>query len=106
MDCETSWQTEWSALLVAAGRFAESSHGVGKVADYIPALRSVPPDQFGIAVASINGEVAIHGDAERRFSIQSLSKVFLLAQACTTCGDEVWNRVGQLPSANPFNLAC
>ncbi|MFJ2994518.1 glutaminase [Pandoraea sp. NPDC087047] len=35
--------------------------------------------------------------------MQSLSKVFLLALGCKTWGDDVWSRVGQLPSTNPFN---
>ena len=103
MDCKTSWQTQWSDWLVEAAQVALSHLGAGEVAGYIPALRSVSPDQFGIAVASLDGEIASYGDANTRFSIQSLSKVFLLALGCKTWGDDVWRRVGQLPSTNPFN---
>ena len=52
--------------------------GQGKVANYIPALGGVAPDQLGIAVYSNDGELHYAGDASTRFSIQSISKVFSL----------------------------
>ncbi|MFO6137590.1 glutaminase, partial [Pseudomonas aeruginosa] len=52
--------------------------GRGKVADYIPALAGVEPNQLGIAVYSRDGELFHAGDALRPFSIQSISKVFSL----------------------------
>ncbi|WP_206001397.1 glutaminase, partial [Pseudomonas viridiflava] len=55
--------------------------GQGKVADYIPALGGVRPDQLGIAVYGNDGQMFSAGDAETRFSIQSISKVFSLVQA-------------------------
>src|SRR5665647_2794310 len=42
-----------------------SSIGEGSVADYIPSLASVDPQQFGMAVASNDGEVLIVGYAAR-----------------------------------------
>ncbi|MBR7559416.1 glutaminase, partial [Mycobacterium tuberculosis] len=47
----------------------------GKVADYIPALADVPADRLGIAVCTVGGECFTAGDADERFSIQSISKV-------------------------------
>jgi hypothetical protein len=38
------------------------SVGEGAVADYIPGLASVDPQQFGMAVASNDGEVHVVGD--------------------------------------------
>lgn len=77
--------------------------GYGKVADYIPALAEVDPNQYGIAVETVDGRSYMTGDAETRFSIQSISKVFSLAMVTRYLGDELWNYVGREPSGSPFN---
>ena len=77
--------------------------GEGKVASYIPELASVSPDQFGMAVVDFAGNVFAVGDATKRFSIQSISKLFALTLAFQREGDSVWSRVGREPSGNPFN---
>lgn len=77
--------------------------GKGKVADYIPALSAVDPDQFGVAMATIDGSVFSHGDAAIPFSIQSVSKVFALILATKHIGDNMWQRVGREPSGTGFN---
>ena len=77
--------------------------GQGRVADYIPELASVPPAKFGMAVRTVTGKTYAVGDAEERFSIQSISKVFTLALAMQLDGDGLWRRVGREPSGNPFN---
>ena len=77
--------------------------GQGKVADYIPALASVNPHQFGIAIYSNQGELFQIGDADVPFSIQSISKVFSLTLAIKHYGDDMWQRVGREPSGLPFN---
>lgn len=81
----------------------KSFWGQGKVADYIPALAEVEPRQFGIAVQTLKGQAYQVGDAETRFSIQSISKVFSLAMVTRHLGDELWKSVGREPSGNPFN---
>ncbi|SDV47188.1 glutaminase [Chitinasiproducens palmae] len=103
MDSTTSFQTSWRQRVDDAGAAAEACRGVGEVANYIPALRDVAPDRFGIAVANLDGQIVSYGDANDRFSVQSLSKVFVLVQGYRTWGDEIWRRVGQFPSSNPFN---
>ena len=65
----------------------------GAVADYIPALASVPRERCGIAVATIDGMVHDAGDADVPFSIQSISKLFALALALQREGDDLWRRV-------------
>jgi glutaminase len=78
--------------------------GQGKVADYIPALAEVPGDKLGIAVCTVNGEIFSAGDAQERFSIQSISKVLSLALAMGRYEEaEIWRRVGKEPSGQPFN---
>ena len=77
--------------------------GQGKVANYIPALGGVKPDQLGIAVYSNDGELYHAGDASTLFSIQSISKVFSLVQAIGHSGEDIWQRLGHEPSGQPFN---
>ena len=75
----------------------------GRVADYIPELAGIDPGQFAIAVCLADGTQCTAGDADTRFSIQSVSKVFTLAMALGRLGDQLWNRVGREPSGLAFN---
>lgn len=75
----------------------------GMVAQYIPELAQVKPDQFGMAIALADGQVLSTGDAKTPFSIQSISKVFTLAIALGRLGDQLWERVGREPSGQAFN---
>ena len=75
----------------------------GRVADYIPPLAEVDPQHFGIAIATVDGQEFVAGDADTAFSIQSVSKVFTLTLALGMVGDRLWNRVGREPSGTGFN---
>lgn len=75
----------------------------GKVADYIPMLARIDPRKFGMAIATVDGQVFTTGDAEEPFSIQSISKVFTLTMALGKLGDVLWHRVGREPSGSAFN---
>ena len=77
--------------------------GIGAQADYIPALAKVDPDQFGICLHLVSGEVYGYGSAEVRFSIQSITKVFALAMCLSLEGEKLWERVGKEPSGTAFN---
>jgi len=78
--------------------------GQGKVADYIPALATVDPNNLGIAVCTVDGQQFYAGDANTRFSIQSISKVLSLTLALSRYEEhEIWQRVGKEPSGQPFN---
>lgn len=91
------------ALLTEIADAAARNPEKGKVADYIPELARIDPDQFGIAVALANGRVFTAGSAETPFSIQSVSKVFALALALGRVGDQMWSRVGREPSGLAFD---
>lgn len=78
-------------------------YGRGKVASYIPELAKVLGAQFAMSVATIDGKIYSVGEASRNFSIQSISKVFVLALAMDIVKEELWGRVGREPSGNPFN---
>ena len=75
----------------------------GKQADYIPELAKVSPDQFGMCIHTIYGEVGAVEQADMRFSIQSISKVFTLAACLSIKGDDLWTKVGKEPSGTAFN---
>ena len=75
----------------------------GEVATYIPELARVDVQSFGLAVIDAEGNVAVGGDSETPFSIQSISKVFTLTLALGKIGDMLWTRVGREPSGSPFN---
>lgn len=77
--------------------------GSGTPAEYIPALASVDPRQFGMALVDLDGAVHGVGDWQVPFSTQSVTKVFALALALAEGGAGLWERVGREPSGNPFN---
>ena len=76
----------------------------GEVADYIPQLADANPDQLGVALCSVTGHLYSAGDAENRFTIQSISKPFIYALALQELGlSEVREVVGLEPSGQAFN---
>lgn len=77
--------------------------GQGKVADYIPALANIDPNQFGMAVTLNNGEFYGVGAYEQAFSIQSISKVFSFTLALREYKKKLYRRVWREPSGDPFN---
>jgi glutaminase len=79
------------------------SLGRGRVPDYIPALATADPSAFGLAVATVEGEVHGIGAWQQAFSVQSISKVFALALVVARDGPAIWSRVGREPSGDPFN---
>lgn len=81
----------------------EPYRGMGKVADYIPALACADPNKFGIAFAGADGMVHGVGDCDEPFSLQSVSKVFTLALALERVQAALWKKVGREPSGSAFN---
>lgn len=75
----------------------------GRQADYIPALAKVDPDQFGMCLKTVSGEEYPFMQADTRFSIQSITKVFALAMCLSLKGEDLWKRVGKEPSGTAFN---
>lgn len=75
----------------------------GKQADYIPVLAKVDPDQYGIALKTVDGQAYSHMQADTRFSIQSISKVFAVAMGLAVKGESLWKLVGKEPSGTAFN---
>jgi glutaminase len=76
----------------------------GKNADYIPALAKVDPNLFGIALIGVDGKVYAAGDIKTEVSIQSISKVFTMAQVIQEQGlDSIEKRIGVDATGARFN---
>lgn len=76
----------------------------GKNADYIPALAKVPSDLFGIALVTPDGKVYTEGDVKQEFSIQSISKVFTMAEVFQESGEKaVADNIGVDATGDVFN---
>ena len=95
--------TDLAAIIAEVHEELSAQAGCGEVADYIPALARVDPKCFGLAAATPDGAVHCAGDADVPFSIQSISKVFVLALALEREGATLWEAVGREPSGTPFN---
>src|SRR4051812_14955577 len=62
------------------------------------------PDQFGVCLAALDGDLYSAGDHGLAFGLQSISKVFAYALALADNGrEEVLRSVGVEPSGDSFN---
>jgi glutaminase len=76
----------------------------GSPADYIPELGKIDPSLFGIAIATVDGQVYAVGDADVPFTIQSVSKPFMYGYALQHYGRlRVLDQVGVEPTGEAFN---
>ncbi|QQS50520.1 MAG: glutaminase A [Bacteroidota bacterium] len=76
----------------------------GKNADYIKELATVDPNIFGIALVTADGQVFTKGDITSMVSIQSVSKVFTLAQVIEQQGFQlVQDKIGVDATGEVFN---
>ena len=73
---------------------------VGKVANYIPELGEVSADKFGINMTTIDNKSFDVGNANEKFSIQSISKILTLTLAYKLEGEKLWERLDVEPSGN------
>ena len=94
---------DYATILARIAEEVRPFVGRGSVADYIPELAKVDLNQWGLAVATLDGQVFTAGQAETPFSIQSVSKLFSLTRAYELIGAALWQRVGREPSGNAFN---
>ncbi|KAL1230550.1 hypothetical protein TPS_09322 [Trichinella pseudospiralis] len=84
-----------------------SSCKLGNVATYIPQLARVNPDNWGMAVCTVDGQRRSWGDSEVRWCLQSISKAFSYGIVLDNVGDDVVHKyVGQEPSGRLFNEIC
>lgn len=90
--------------LVVAVHERYRANAEGATADVYPALASVDPGLFGVAVVANDGSVFRAGDADHEFSIMSVSKPFVFALVCELLGPrEARERLGVNSTGLPFN---
>ena len=94
---------DYQSILNAIYNNVVQDEDKGQIANYIPELANVNKDSFGIHLQLISGGAYSVGDSEKKFSIQSISKVLSLALAISKVGTDIWNRLDVEPSGNPFN---
>ena len=76
----------------------------GEVASYIPELAKADKNDLGICIVTLNGEVYKAGMWDKKFTIQSISKVISLMLAILDNGkDYVFKKVGVEPTGDSFN---
>lgn len=76
----------------------------GKVADYIPELGKMSADAIAFSVVDANGKVFSVGDTDKKFTMQSISKIIALMVAVQENGEEaVFKNMGYFGSDKPFN---
>lgn len=76
----------------------------GNVASYIPELSKANPSDLGIYVTTLDGKEFFAGEFDKKFSIQSISKVISLMLAILQNGTRtVFSKVGMEPTGDSFN---
>ena len=86
----------------AHARFAAEARG--EVSRVYPALAEMPADEFGVCLVDTTGRAFAAGDADREFTIMSVSKPFVFALACERLGPAALrDRVGVNGTGRAFN---
>jgi glutaminase len=77
----------------------------GKNADYIPILKTIPSELFGVVIATRDGTMYGAGDVDYRFAIESVSKPFTAALVMQQYGGPqvIPDKIGVEPTGLPFN---
>src|SRR5215471_9046568 len=76
----------------------------GKNADYIKELATVDPNIFGIAIVTTDGKIYTKGDITSMVSIQSVSKVFTMADDIEQLGAKaIQDKIGVDATGMRFN---
>ena len=90
------------AVDTAYGQFRALDEG--RNADYIPALAAADPHLFGIVAVTQDGRLHTAGEVETEVSIQSISKVFTMAQVIEEQGlESIEQRIGVDATGARFN---
>jgi glutaminase len=81
----------------------QNAGDIGEIANYIPELALVDAANFGVHITNIQKESFGVGHFNKKFSIQSISKLLALTLAYKLEDEKLWERVDVEPSGNPFN---
>ena len=91
-------------LLTRVAQACRNEYKKGAVATYIPELAKANPADFGIAIATNDGEIFYTGAADKQFTMQSIIKPIILLLAIQDAGHErVRSLVGVESTGKPFD---
>lgn len=77
---------------------------LGETAHYIPELQKVPTDDMGLYIKTLDGKEYGVGMYDKKFTMQSISKMLVLTLALIDNGPEkVFEKVGVEATGDPFN---
>ncbi len=79
----------YQAILEEIEKEIQPLFSQGKVANYIPALATVNPNQFAMSIQMFDGTSFGVGEVDKKFSIQSISKVFTFTLALNFYGKDL-----------------
>ena len=96
-------EQEYFEIIENIFKLVKAEENLGETANYIPELAKVNGEKFGVSLLFLDGLQFGFGDCDEKFSIQSISKVLLLALVYSEIGEEIWKRVDVEPSGTPFN---
>lgn len=75
----------------------------GKVATYIPELAKNNPNDLGVYLITLDGKEYCAGDYNKKFTMQSVSKVLTLMLSLIDNSNKVFEKVGMEPTGDGFN---
>jgi len=75
----------------------------GKVASYIPELAKSNPNDLGVYLITLDGQEFYAGDFEKKFTMQSISKILSLMLSLIDNGESVFEKIGMEPTGDSFN---
>ncbi|MEG0326632.1 MAG: glutaminase A [Cellulosilyticaceae bacterium] len=77
---------------------------LGETANYIPELEKADINDLGVYLIGLDGQEYGVGSYEKKFTIQSISKVLVLTLALMDNGpDKVFDKIGVEATGDPFN---
>ena len=94
---------DYQKILEEIKKEIEPELSKGKIANYIPALAQIDPNQFAMSITLESGEQFSVGESKEEFSIQSISKVLAFSLAIDIYSKSLYKRVGVEPSGSAFN---
>ncbi len=75
----------------------------GKVASYIPELAKSNPNDLGVYLITLDGQEYSAGDYDKKFTMQSISKILSLMLSLIDNGESVFEKIGMEPTGDSFN---
>lgn len=93
----------YQKILIDLHHQYKNYEGKSEVPSYIPELKKIDGDKFGISLFTLSNQSFGVGNFQEKFSIQSIAKVFALTLALKEVGETIWKRIGVEPSGDPFN---